>query len=181
MWLARIDLRSERVASVLLSVGTVVGAAVWIGSDRIVSRFNVQIDFGGRLGDGSFHWGRLLDTEGHSAMPAWTISALGTSAAILGFSLLVAPRLPTFVRPITVVGAQSLTYYVFQAWATNIVPDTMETGVGTEWFFVIAVFVIYTVFALVWTMWFRSGPLERVLRVGSGPSIAREPELVLST
>lgn len=179
MWLARIDLRSERIAAVLMSVGTVVGAAVWIGSDQIVSRFNVRIDFGGRLGDGSFHWGRLLDTEGHSAMPAWTISSLGTSAAILGFSLLVAPRVPKAVHPLTIVGAQSLTYYVFQAWATNIVPETGDTGVGTEWLFVIAVFVTYTIFALVWNMWFRSGPLERVLRIGSGPSLSRQAPAAL--
>ena len=172
MWLARIDLRSERVASVLLSVGTVVGAAVWIGSDRIVSRFNVQIDFGGRLGDGSFHWGRLLDTEGHSAMPAWTISALGTSAAILGFSLLVAPRLEKVFGPITIVGTMSLTYYVYQALLTNVVPDTMQTGVGTEWIFVLAVYFSFVPLAWLWKSMFRSGPLERVLRIGSGPSLS---------
>ena len=50
---------------------------------RVVSAFDVRIDFGGRGGDGSFHFCRLLDVEGHSAMPAWTISALGTSIAIL--------------------------------------------------------------------------------------------------
>ena len=88
MWLARLDLRSERLAAVLLSVGTVVGAGVWIGSRWIVAAFDVRIDFGGRAGDGTFHFGRLLDSAGHSSMPAWVISALGTSAAVLGLSLL---------------------------------------------------------------------------------------------
>lgn len=171
MWLARLDLRSERIGAALLSVGAIVGSAVWIGADRIVEAFNIRIDFGGRAGDGSFHFGRLLDTEGHSAMPAWVISALGTSAAILGFSLLIAPRLPSLVRPLTVVGSMSLTFYVFQAWATNIVPDTFETGVVEEWGYAIGVYVIFTLFALVWNRWFRSGPLERVLRVGSGPKL----------
>ena len=169
MWLARIDLRAERVAAILASVGTVIGAGVWIGSDRLVLARNIQIDFGGRAGDGSFHLGRLLDTEGHSAMPAWTISALGTSAAILGFSLLVAPRIPKVVHPIVVLGSMSLTYYVYQALLTNVVPNTAETSVELEWFFTFAVYVSFMVLALGWRMWFRSGPLERVLRVGSGP------------
>jgi len=170
MWLARQDLRSERTAAILLSAGSVIGAGVWIGSDRLVSAFNIQIDFGGRAGDGSFHLGRLLDTEGHSAMPAWTISALGTSAAILGFSLLIAPRIPMLVKPLTVVGSMSLTYYVYQAWLTNIVPNTRETSVETEWLYVIAVYVSFVILALIWRLWFKSGPLERVLRIGSGPS-----------
>ncbi len=173
MWLGRLDLRSDKLASILLSVGAAVGAVVWVGADRLVSTFNIRIDFGGRAGDGSFHWGRLLDTEGHSAMPAWTISALGTSAAILGFSLLIAPRFANVVHPITVVGSMSLTFYVFQAWATNIVPPTLETGVVEEWGFAIGVYVIFTFFALLWRMWFRSGPLERVLRIGSGPKAAK--------
>ena len=172
MWLARIDLRSERIAAMLLSIGTVVGAGVWIGSRRIVSTFDVQIDFGGREGDGNFNLGRLLDSAGHSAMPAWVISALGTSAAILGLSLLVAPRLEKVFGPITIVGTMSLTYYVYQALLTNVVPDTMQTGVGTEWIFVLAVYFSFVPLAWLWKSMFRSGPLERVLRIGSGPSLS---------
>ena len=32
-----------------------------------------------------------------------------------------------------VVGAMSLSYYVVQAFATNVVPPTSETGVVHEW------------------------------------------------
>ncbi len=172
LWLARLDLRSDRVASLLLGIGTVVGAGVWIGSNRVASAFGIQVDVGAEVGDGAFRWGRLLDTQGHSAMPAWTISALGTSAAILGFSLLVAPRAAAIVRPLTVVGSTSLTFYVFQAWVTNIVPDTSETGVGVEWAYAIAVYVSFAVAAMLWSTRYRSGPLERMLRVGSGPTLA---------
>ena len=171
MWLARIDLRSERVAAVLLSAGTFVGAGVWIGSRWIVSTFDVQTDFGGRRGDGMFHLGRLLDSVGHSSMPAWVISALGTSAAVLGLSLLIAPRLTKLVSPITIVGTRSLTYYVYQALLTNVVPDTPETGVGTEWIFVLAVYGSFIPLAWLWKRMFSSGPLERALRIGSGPSL----------
>ena len=174
MWLARLDLRSERLAAVLLSVGTVVGAGVWIGSTWIVSAFNIQTDFGGRAGDGMFHFGRLLDSAGHSSMPAWVVSALGTSAAVLGLSLLIAPRFAKAVSPLTIVGTLSLTYYVYQALLTNLVPDTFETGVVTEWFFVLAVYGSFIPLAWLWKQIFRHGPLERVLRIGSGPSLPAE-------
>ena len=173
MWLARLDLRSERVAAVLLGVGTVVGAGVWIGANWIVSTFEVRTDFGGRSGDGSFHWGRLLDGVGHSSMPAWVISALGTSAAVLGLSLLIAPRFANAVRPLTLVGTVSLTYYVYQALLTNVVPDSVTTGVVTEWLFVLAVFGSFIPMAWVWKQRFNSGPFEQLLRLGSGPSKSR--------
>ncbi len=170
MWLGRLDLRSNRVASILATAGTVVGGAVWIGANRIVSTFDVQTDFGGRAGDGALHLGRLLDTEGHSAMPAWVISALGTSVAILGFSLLFARMFTRGTRPLVAVGSMSLTFYVFQAWVTNLVPATDETSVGIEWLFALLVYVAFAVFAVAWQRQFKSGPFERVLRLGSGPT-----------
>jgi len=172
IWLGRLDLRSDRIAAILLTVGTAVGAGVWIGSNRLVSAFDLQVDFGGRAGDGNFNFSRLLDAQGHSSMPAWTISALGTSAAVLGLSLLVARRAPAMVRPFVVVGSMSLTFYVFQAWVTNIVPDTPDTGVGLEWGFAAGTYVLFALFALAWVTQFQSGPLERLLRVGSGPKKA---------
>lgn len=170
MWLARLDLRSEQVAAKLLAAGTVIGVGVWVSTWRIVYVQNIQVDFGGNRGDGQFHWARLLDYQGHSAMPAWTISALGTSAAVLGLSLILAPLLPRLVRPITILGTMSLTYYVYQALFTNVVPDTVETGVGSEWLFVLGVYGSFIPLASLWKRWFRSGPLERVLRIGSGSS-----------
>lgn len=169
IWLGRLDLGSDRIASILLSVGVTLGIGIRVVSDWFVSTFGLQVDFGGRAGDGNFHLTRLLDAEGHSSMPAWTLSALGTSAAVLGLSLLIARRFPKMVRPLVVVGSMSLTFYVFQAWVTNLVPSTRETGVFLEWGFAIGVYVVFTLFALVWVMKFRTGPLERVLRLGSGP------------
>ena len=104
-------------------------------------------------------------------MPVWVLSALGTSAAALGLSLLIARRVPGLMRPLIAVGSMSLTFYVFQAWLTNVVPDTADTSVGVEWLYAIGVYVTFTAFALVWRLRFRSGPLERLLRLGSGPSV----------
>lgn len=180
MWLGRVDLRSNRIAAIMATTGTALGAAVWIAANRVQDVFGVQVDFGGRAGDGSFHWGRLLDAEGHSAMPAWVLSALGSSVAILGISLLVARASTRAVRPLVALGSISLTFYVFQAWVTNLVPDTAETTVGREWAFAVAVYLVFMVFAVLWKDAFRSGPLERVLRLGSGPS-ATSPAAPTST
>ncbi len=165
--LGRLDLRSDRAAGWLLAVGSIVGFGTWIGASQVVSRFDVQIDFGGRRGDGSFHWGRLLDVEGHSAMPAWVISALGTSVAVLGLCLLVARRWEAVVRPLIVVGSMSLTFYVYQAWVTNLVPPTADTGVVEEWLYAFGVYTSFLAAAALWKLKFKRGPLERLLRVGS--------------
>ncbi len=171
--LGRINLRSERVAATLAGVGTVVGVGIPVVASGLVSRFGFQTDFGGNAGDGMFHLTRLLDAQGHSAMPAWVLSALGTSIAIVGVSVLVAPRAPRLVSPIVAVGSLSLTYYVYQAWLTNVVPPTTETTLGAEWTFTVVVYGSFIVLALLWRVWFRVGPLERVLRLGSGPRLER--------
>lgn len=172
IWLGRIDLRSERVAQVLAGVGIVIGGGVHFGANAFVDAFNLQIDFGGRRGNGMFNPTRLLDTEAHSSMAAWVTSAFGTSAAVLGLALLIAPRLPRLVHPVATIGSMSLSYYVFHASVTAVIAETSVTSIRQEW---VAVFVVYFLFmglAFAWRMMFKSGPLERVLRIGSGPKKA---------
>ncbi|MEL6984156.1 MAG: DUF418 domain-containing protein [Actinomycetota bacterium] len=151
------------------SGGTAMAVGVGVLTTAAVSEFGLVTDFGGRAGDGTFHWSRLFDIAGHSAMPAWALSALATSTAVLGAALLIARWVPDLVRPLVAVGSMSLTFYVFQAWMTNVVPETSATTVGVEWLLAVGVFLSFTAFAVVWKTRFRSGPLERVLRVGSGP------------
>lgn len=169
--LGRLNLGSERVAGALAGGGLVVGVGIPIIANNVATAFNLRTDFGGNAGDGMFHLTRLLETQGHSAMPAWVFSALGTSLAVLGFSVLIAPRAPKLVSPLIAVGSMSLTYYVYQGWLTNVVPPTFETTLGEEWIFTILVYVSFVVLAMVWRLMFRTGPLERVLRVGSGPRL----------
>ena len=173
IWLGRIDLSSERVAMTLAGVGTVVGAGVHFGANALVSAFNLQIDFGGRRGDGMFHLTRLLDTEGHSEMTAWVLSVMGSSSAVLGFSLLIAPRIPKLVHPISTVGSMALTYYVWQAWLTTQVAPTIDTTIQNEWILVFIVYFVFVGLALIYRIWFTTGPLEWVLRLGSGPKKPR--------
>jgi len=166
MWLARLDLRDPRVAASLAGAGTALGVAVWAGARGIVSILGLPpaID---AAADGTFRWERLADVEGHSAMPAWVLSALGSSTAVLGLCLLAAPAIGRALTPLRAVGAMSLSYYVFQAWATNVVPPTAETGVLHEWFLTALVFGIFVIFALVWKLRFKHGPLEWLFRLSS--------------
>lgn len=169
LWLGRLDLRSDSTATALTVGGLATAVGTWVLTASLVSGLDLATRVGGAGDDGRFQWPRLLDLDGHSAMPVWVLSALGTSSAVLGLSLLIARRVPGLVRPLIAVGSMSLTFYVFQAWLTNLVPDTTETSVGVEWLYAIGVYVTFTVFALMWRLRFRSGPLERILRIGSGP------------
>ena len=119
-------------------------------------------------GPGEFHAGRLLDLSGHSAMPAWAISAAGTSVALLGVSLLVARRWLPVVRPLALMGTVALTFYVFQVLATLWVTRPTATSLAREWLTVAVLYVGFLALAWVWKLRFRSGPLEALLRVGSG-------------
>lgn len=167
MWLARLDLRDPRVVSWLSAAGAMVGLGAWAMSRWIVESRGLQPTIDAVTGDGAFHWERLLDVEGHSAMPAWVLSALGSSTAVLGLCLLAAPAVGRALTPLRAVGAMSLSYYVFQAWATNVVPPTAETGVLHEWALTALVFGIFVVFALVWKLRFNHGPLEWLFRLSS--------------
>lgn len=173
--LGRVNLRSERIAAAFAGGGILFGVGIPVLTNNVASAFNLRTDFGGNAGDGMFHLTRLLDSQGHSAMPAWVLSALGTSIAVLGLSLLIAPLVPKLVSPIIAVGSMSLTYYVYQGWLTNVVPPTFETTLGAEWIFTILVYTSFVVLALIWRLMFTSGPFERILRIGSGPRQVAAP------
>lgn len=165
--LARLDLRDQRLAITLAVVGTAVGVGTVLAADAVAGALSV--DPAGVVADGTFDGARLLDVTGHSAMPAWVISATGTSVAVLGLSLLAARAMPALTRPVAVLGTVALSFYVFQAVATLVVTSPAETGLAREWVTVAILYGGFTAAAMVWKRWFRAGPLEALLRVGSGP------------
>ncbi|MEM9562867.1 MAG: heparan-alpha-glucosaminide N-acetyltransferase domain-containing protein [Actinomycetota bacterium] len=166
--LARLDLRSDRVARQLAGIGTAVGlGALWLADD-LANWFGVDPVAGqAGFGDGTFRAARLLNADGHSAMPAWVISAAGTSAAVIGLSLLAARRWPALTRPVATLGTVALSFYVFQVLTTEIVPRPSTTPLSQEWATVASLYGGFLVAAMVWKRYFRSGPLEALLRVGS--------------
>lgn len=170
MVVARLDLRSGRVAAGLATVGTVVGLGAWVAAEAVATTLGVDpeaLAAGPDAEAGRFVPERLLDVSGHSAMPAWVISAAGTSVAVLGLSLLAADRFSRLVRPLALVGTMALSFYVFQALATNVYPPPSETDLVREWLTVAELYLGFLAVALVWRHWFRRGPMEALLRVGS--------------
>lgn len=163
---ARLDLRDRRLAAILAAAGTVVGVGTVLAAEAVATALSVDpVASGpGRTFDGA----RLLDVTGHSAMPAWVISATGTSLAVLGLSLLAARYLPALTRPVAVLGTVALSFYVFQAIATLVVTSPSQTGLAREWLNVAILYGGFTAAAMVWKRWFRAGPLEALLRLGSG-------------
>lgn len=166
MWIAGFDLRSDRVAASLAGVGTVVGlGTMWFANfivtsqDIVVSRFD---------GDDVFRAANLLNTEGHSEMPAWVISAAGTSAAVIGISLLIAPRAGKILSPVLALGTLALTFYIFQAVVIHLAPPLSETTITEEFRLVLILYLGFLPFAYGWKYFFRSGPFESLLRLTPG-------------
>ena len=163
--LGRLDLGDPRVAAALAAAGSFVGLATLLVAGWLTSRLGSE-----RVTDRpaeTFDWSRLVDVSGHSGMPAWVLSAAGTSVAVLGFSLLVAPRAPRLVRPIAILGTVALSFYVFQVLTTLVIPSPAETGLVREWATVAVLYGGFILAAVGWKRWFRSGPLEALLRIGS--------------
>lgn len=166
MILGRIDLRSTRVATLLASIGAGVWLVTLIATRLMIRIFDVDRQvFTSRTG--RFEVTRLLDTTGHSQMYAWVISALGTSVAILGVSLLIAPHLGVVAKPFIALGQLALTFYVFQAILIIYTPRPDTTPYGQELLTAAVIYLGFMLFATLWRMRFRLGPLEAILRLGS--------------
>lgn len=121
-----------------------------------------------------FEWNDVLSTAGHSQMLGWVISAMGSACLVIGLSLLLADRFGRATAPLETVGRMALTFYVAQVipshWYlpfTRSPWDQFEIALGI-WFGFMA-------FALVWNRFFGAGPLERLLRLGSGKPTAAAP------
>ena len=177
LWLGRLDLRSDRVAAWLAASGAVVGLGTMVGANAIIEarRLNPLVfDAAKRTPNPSgfdtsrFSADQLLDTTGHSQMLAWVISTTGTSVAVVGLCLLIAPRASTITSPLVSLGRLALTFYVFQIELTRYVPFPSTTGYGQELATVAAIFFGFAAFAHLWLQIFPVGPLEALLRVGSG-------------
>lgn len=167
MWIGGLDLRSDRVAALLAGAGTAGGLGVMWLANTIVDRRGYSV---ARFdGDDRFRAENLLNTEGHSEMPAWFLSATGTSIAVIGISLLLAPRLARLLGPVLALGTMALTFYIFQAVVIHLAPPLSETTIAEEFRLVAILYIGFMPFALGWKYFFRSGPFEWLLRAGSGP------------
>ena len=176
MWLARLDLRSTRVAGVMAVTGTVVGVGTaWLAQRWVAAGgYEAEVFDPSDSGPVVFSTARLLDVAGHSQMPAWVISSTGTAVAVMGICLLVAPRLRVWMGPLVAVGQLALTFYAFQAILVRFTPHPETTPLVEEYGYVAAIYVGFTVFAVAWKRRLGPGPLEALLRLRWGRRPAHE-------
>lgn len=102
---------------------------------------------------------RLLGSEGHSGTPFEIIGAVGVAIMFLVGSLVLAEKLPRLWRPVTAVGSMSLTAYVLHVIAI----DATGADTGQPLYVLLSFIAGVIVFALVWSRFFRRGPLEFLL------------------
>jgi len=102
---------------------------------------------------------RLLGSEPHSGTPFEIIGAVGVAIMFLVGSLVVAEKLPRLWRPVTAVGSMSLTAYVLHVIAI----DATGADPGQPLYVLLSFIAGVIVFALVWSRFFRRGPLEFLL------------------
>jgi uncharacterized membrane protein YeiB len=103
------------------------------------------------------------------------VSSTGTAVAVLGLSLLVAPRVAGWIMPLVSVGRLALTFYAVQAVLVRWTPHPETTPLVEEFGYVAAIYLGFTVFAVAWSARFGTGPLEALLRVGRGGRKAPRP------
>lgn len=166
MIIARTDLRAPSVASRLSAVGAGVALLVIATADPLVDLFGVNTG-GWETDESTFVLSRLLDDDGHSKMLAWVIGSAGSSAAIIGFCLLLAPRSQRWLRPLVSLGQLALTFYIFQAVFIRFVTHPDQTELPREFLNVLAIYLGFMAFAWLWRLRFRSGPFEALFRLGS--------------
>lgn len=102
---------------------------------------------------------RLLGSEPHSGAPFEIIGAVGVAITVLVAALVVAETLPRLWRPVTAVGSMSLTAYVLHVIAI----DATGSDTGQPLYVLLSFIAGAIVFALVWSRFFRRGPLEFLL------------------
>jgi uncharacterized membrane protein len=106
--------------------------------------------------------GWLLQSSPHSDTTFEIVGALGVAITVLACALPLAARFPRATRPITAVGAMSLSVYTAHLLAiATLELFSVEVPPGLE----LTLFIVGAmVFALSWLVFFRRGPLEYGLR-----------------
>ena len=155
MLVARLDLRSDRVAAMLLAGGTMVAAATY----GAAAAARDDLDLG--------RWQPVLDTAGHSDTPPEVLATLGVAVAVVGLCLLLGRHLSTLVTPGVALGRFALTVYVVHivlyglarpAFYNTTAAGGLET---TLW-----ITGISAAFAMLWLAVLPRGPLEWLDRAG---------------
>ena len=183
MSVGRLDLRAPSVHRRLLGAGAALSAAGYGGAALALR----AADLAARIGSGSaavghqqLHdvataeagtapttsWAWLLTAGPHSGTPMEIIGATGCALAVLGAALMIGHRADRVLHPIIAIGMMPLTAYtahVIAIWLIQAADGNYPAG----WLTLAAFTVAAMAFAVTWLQFFRSGPLERILRSAS--------------
>ncbi|NDK30590.1 DUF418 domain-containing protein [Nesterenkonia haasae] len=158
MWLGRLDLRSPGVHRMLIIAGAVTAGVCSLASwalIRILGEPDAE-----QVGPD-----HLLLASGHSQMPLWVLSAVGTSALIIGTMLILTPRLGRLAYPLVVTGQLALTAYCLHlaAIAVLVRPASENPNRGL----LLSAVIIGLIIALcvLWRAFAARGPFETLLRL----------------
>ncbi|MFN8023566.1 MAG: DUF418 domain-containing protein [Acidimicrobiales bacterium] len=114
----------------------------------------------------------LLDSAGHSHMPAWMVGATGWALMVVGACLAFAGRFRRLAWPLAMAGQMALTLYVahllalrwpLHRWPYSLGPAAGVSIVGAGWVGVVGLCAVYR-------RRLAHGPLEAVLRRAGGPA-----------
>ncbi|CAD5990227.1 DUF418 domain-containing protein [Agreia sp. COWG] len=109
----------------------------------------------------AFGWTRLLGAEPHSGSPFEIVGGIGVALVVVALCLGVANRFPRATAPVAAVGSMSLTIYCLHVVAINV--SGLSAMPGPElWVLVTFIAGAITV-AVIWTRFFRRGPLEALV------------------
>jgi uncharacterized membrane protein len=156
VWLGRQDLRERRTQLMLLIGGAIVAVAasgLSAGLGAVVGVAENESDL--RM---------LLSDTPHCEMPLWLLSALGSAACLLGFTILAADRFPRLFAPLAALGRIALTMYVahilvFAGWQGVMHYDAIRPAI----FAVIGFGAFGMLFASLWLARFTRGPIEHLM------------------
>jgi uncharacterized membrane protein YeiB len=158
MWLGRLDLRNPAVHRMLILAGALTAGVCSLASW-------VLIRIAGEPDPEQIAADHLLLASGHSQMPLWVLSAVGTAALVIGLMLMLTPRLGRAAYPLVVTGQLALTAYCLHlvAIAVLVRPDSDSPNRGL----LVSAVIIGLIIALcvAWRALAARGPFEILLRL----------------
>ncbi|WP_120004463.1 DUF418 domain-containing protein [Nesterenkonia muleiensis] len=159
MWLGRLDLSCAGIQFRFMAFGAIAAGTGVLFSRGLVWAFSEP--------DAALGFSHLVLSSGHSEMPLWLISAVGSSTLIIGLMLVITPKLGAAARCLTATGQLALTCYSLHliAIAVLVRPESAEPHQSMT----ISLIIIAGLITLstAWRAVASRGPLEALLRIPS--------------
>lgn len=160
LWLGRQDLSSSVTSTRMIIWGAAATVAGRAASQILVASFGEPQD--------NVSWDRIFTAVGHSQMPFWLISGVGSAVLLLGLLLKVHDWSRWWLRPFIALGALAFTAYVGHLVILSGIirpgPQDLSGGIMASTGTVLALMT----FACLWQARLGRGPMERALRLPPG-------------